>query len=99
MPSAECRSTVREGETGWLNTRCDADGLAATMRHVIEQPEQIAELNATLLTTRDSIVLSMSRHADEMGEIYRQVMAEAHNRAPGSDRLPRRDKRHRGDQG
>jgi hypothetical protein len=66
---------VRDGETGWLNHDCDAPGLAAIMRDVIEHPGQIVELNAKLRAERDSIVMSQSRHASEMDTIYRELLA------------------------
>ena len=66
---------VRDGETGWLNHGCDAPGLAAIMRDVIEHPQQIADLNAKLRTQRDSIVMPLSRHAGEMDAIYRELLA------------------------
>lgn len=66
---------VRDDETGWLNHGCDAPGLAAIMRDVIEHPQQIADLNEKLRTQRDSIVMPLSRHAGEMEAIYRELLA------------------------
>jgi glycosyltransferase involved in cell wall biosynthesis len=76
---------ARDGETGWLNRSCAADELVRIVAGVIERPEQIAELNAKLRANRDSIVMTMSRHAAEMEAIYREVIAE---RAGAADRRP-----------
>jgi glycosyltransferase involved in cell wall biosynthesis len=66
---------VREGETGWLNASCSADGLASIIRQVTDRPEQIAELNARLRATRASVIVSMIDHAQEMESLYREKMA------------------------
>lgn len=67
---------TRDGETGWLNRSCGAEELARIMADVIERPEQIADLNAKLRENRDSILMPMSRHADEMERIYREAITE-----------------------
>jgi glycosyltransferase involved in cell wall biosynthesis len=66
---------TRDGETGWLNRSCSADGLVAIMRDIGERPEQVAELNARLLANRDAIVMPQSRHASEMDAIYHELLA------------------------
>jgi len=66
---------VRDGETGWLNRSCSADELARIMRDLIDRPEQVAELNATLRAARGSLVKSMPDHGDEIDAIYREVIA------------------------
>ena len=66
---------VRDGETGWLNRSCSAAELADIMRSVIERPEQVATLNASLRASRSRIVKPMARHADEMDAIYAEVVA------------------------
>lgn len=66
---------VRDGETGWLNRSCSAEGLARIMREVIERPEQVAELNAKLLEAHHSVVLPLADHAVEMDAVYREVIA------------------------
>ena len=68
---------VVPGETGWLNRSCSAAGLAAIMAAIVERPEQVDELNARLRSNRDAIVMPMSRHADEMDDVYRDVLAGA----------------------
>lgn len=65
---------TREGETGWLNRSCSADGLARLMRAVSQDPEQIVALNAKLRANRDSIVKPMARHAREMDAVYGELV-------------------------
>jgi hypothetical protein len=64
---------TREGETGWLNRSCSAEELARIMASIAERPEQVAELNAKLIASRDSIVKPIARHAEEMDAIYREA--------------------------
>jgi glycosyltransferase involved in cell wall biosynthesis len=68
---------VHEGETGWLNRSCDAEGMAAIMRAIVERPEQIGELNHKITASRDSIVKPLSRHAEEMEDLYRELIAQS----------------------
>jgi glycosyltransferase involved in cell wall biosynthesis len=65
---------VRDGETGWLNRSLSAEGLAELMRHCIEHPEEIELLNAHLRDNRDSIIKPLSKHADEMDLLYRELI-------------------------
>lgn len=67
---------VRDGETGWLNRSRDADGLAAIVRQIADHPDEIAVLNERLRRERNSIVISLSRHAADIDEIYRDVVAD-----------------------
>jgi len=76
---------VRDGETGWLNHSCSAQGLAGIMRRVIEDPQQIATLNARIRAGRPSMVLPMSEHAAEMEVIYREVIAKVEVDATNGD--------------
>lgn len=66
---------VREGETGWLNSSCSAEGLARIMRDVIDRPGQVTDLNERLLTAHDSIVKPLKVHVEEMDVVYREVIA------------------------
>jgi glycosyltransferase involved in cell wall biosynthesis len=66
---------ARERETAWLNHSCSAEELVSIMRSVIEQPELVSDLNARIRTRRDSIVMPLSRHATEMDELYRDMIA------------------------
>jgi glycosyltransferase involved in cell wall biosynthesis len=72
---------TREGETGWLNRSCSAAELARIMRDIVEQPEQVAELNAKILATRETIVKPMLRHGDEIDAVYRELGARLISRA------------------
>lgn len=66
---------VRDGETGWLNRSCTAEGLARIMRDVIDHPDQVGVLNARLREERDRIILPFSRHANELEAVYREEIA------------------------
>ena len=66
---------AREGETAWLNHSCSAEELASIMGRVIARPEMVSDLNATIRRGRDSMVMPLSRHAEEMDEMYRGVIA------------------------
>jgi glycosyltransferase involved in cell wall biosynthesis len=68
---------TRDGETGWLNRSLSATELAGIMAGVVERPEQVAELNAKLLASREAIVKPLARHADEMEAVYRETIGEA----------------------
>ncbi len=65
---------TREGETGWLNRSCSAPELARIMRDVIEHPEQVTELNAKILATRETLIKPMDRHGDEIDTVYREAI-------------------------
>ena len=64
---------TREGETGWLNGSCSAEGLARIIASILDEPEQVVRLNNRLIAGRDAIVKPMARHADEMETVYREV--------------------------
>lgn len=66
---------VRDGETGWLNHDCSADGLARLMRTVAEQPELVVEMNRRLRERRGDIVLSMPSHAASVDALYDEIAA------------------------
>jgi glycosyltransferase involved in cell wall biosynthesis len=66
---------TREGETGWLNRSCSAPELARIMRDVIEHPEQVTELNAKILATRETLIKPMDRHGDEIDTVYRETIS------------------------
>jgi glycosyltransferase involved in cell wall biosynthesis len=66
---------VRERETGWLNQSRSAEGLAELMRGAIERPGEIERMNTFLRDNRDSLVKTMEQHADEMEELYGEVIA------------------------
>jgi glycosyltransferase involved in cell wall biosynthesis len=66
---------VRDGETGWLNHSCSAEGLADLMRRAIEHPDEIERLNAFVTENRASIIKTLAQHADEMDAVYREAIA------------------------
>ena len=68
---------TRDGETGWLNRSCSGAGLAQIMAGVIARPEQVTELNERLVGAHGTIVKTMSRHADEMDALYRELGCRA----------------------
>ena len=63
---------VRDGETGWLNGGCDADGLAAIVSHLIENPAEVAERSRSALAGRDELIKPFGRHVAEVEAIYRE---------------------------
>jgi hypothetical protein len=66
---------VRDGETGWLNASRDAPGLAALLGRAIASPDEVDRLAASVRARRDELVISMPRHAAEVEELYREVVA------------------------
>ena len=65
---------VREGETGWLNDSCSADGLAAILARLVEEPGQVAQQSRSVLAARAELVKPFARHVSEIDEIYRDAM-------------------------
>jgi glycosyltransferase involved in cell wall biosynthesis len=66
---------VRDGETGWLNRERGGAGLAAIMADIARRPEQVPELNARVLSDRDSLIKPFGAHADEMDAVYAELAA------------------------
>ena len=66
---------TRDDETGWLNRSCSASELARIMRQAIEHPEEITELNAKILATRETLIKPMDRHRDEIDAVYRETIS------------------------
>jgi glycosyltransferase involved in cell wall biosynthesis len=64
---------VRDGETGWLNNACDADGMAAILARLIENPVEVTERSRSALTARAELIQPFEAHADEIEAIYREV--------------------------
>jgi len=52
-----------------------ASELARIMRQVIGHPEQITELNAKILATRETLIKPMDRHGDEIDAVYREILS------------------------
>lgn len=64
---------TREGETGWLNHSCSSQELAGIMGRIADDPEQVSRLNSYLKAQRDSIIMPMARHANQLDGVYAQV--------------------------
>ena len=61
---------VREGETGWLNDSCTAEGLAAILIRLIEEPHEVAEMSRRVLAARAELIRPIGEHAAEMERVY-----------------------------
>lgn len=66
---------AREGETAWLNRSCSAQELAEIMARVVERPEELEALSASVRARRSEIVKPMARHVEEMNEVYAELGA------------------------
>jgi glycosyltransferase involved in cell wall biosynthesis len=66
---------VREGETGWLNPSCSAEGMAAILTRLLDDPGEVAEMSARVLAARPELVKPLDAHVLEMEGIYREAMA------------------------
>jgi glycosyltransferase involved in cell wall biosynthesis len=64
---------VREGETGWLNEGCTAEGLATILSRLIERPHEVAEMSRRVLASREQIVTPLDEHAREIEDVYREA--------------------------
>jgi glycosyltransferase involved in cell wall biosynthesis len=64
---------VREGETGWLNESCTADGMAELLGRLIANPSEVAERSRSALAARDGLIKPFDAHVDEMEGIYREA--------------------------
>jgi glycosyltransferase involved in cell wall biosynthesis len=62
---------VRDGETGWLNDSCTADGMAALMTRLIEDPSEVAARSHSVLAAREQLIKPFAAHVDEIEAIYR----------------------------
>jgi glycosyltransferase involved in cell wall biosynthesis len=65
---------VHEGETGWLNGSCDAEGMAAIMARLIENPAEVADRSRSALAARPRLIKPFDAHADEIEAIYRELV-------------------------
>jgi glycosyltransferase involved in cell wall biosynthesis len=66
---------AREGETAWLNRSCSADGLAAIVSELIDEPARVLEMHRRVIAAHDEIVLPMERHVDAIEALYRELAA------------------------
>lgn len=64
---------VKPGVTGWLNLGNTIEGLAAIMREIIEQPEQIVALNRTIAENRAGLIKTMELHRGEIEQVYAEA--------------------------
>jgi glycosyltransferase involved in cell wall biosynthesis len=67
---------VRDGESGWLNESCSAEGLTATLKALFDDPSQVAEMSRRVLARRAELVKPFDDHALEMEAIYREAIAD-----------------------
>lgn len=72
---------VRDGESGWLNRSCTAAGLGQILLDIVERPEQVDQLSHVLRERRSEFILPFARHVDELETVYREVIANAAQRA------------------
>ena len=64
---------VREGETGWLNDSCTAEGMAALLGRLIENPSEVADRSRSVLAARDELIKPFESHVDEIEVVYREA--------------------------
>ena len=72
---------TRDGETGWLNRDCSAEGLAAIMASIVEDPQQVARLNRSIRGRRAELVKPMPAHAEEVEAVYAELLAQTSSTA------------------
>jgi glycosyltransferase involved in cell wall biosynthesis len=72
---------TRDGETGWLNRDCSAEGLAAIMAAIVEDPRQVVELNSSIRERRAELVKPMPAHADEVDGVYAELLPQSSSAA------------------
>src|SRR5436190_4672142 len=68
---------VRDGETGWVNRDVSPGGLAETIGGVVDDPNQIVELNASIRARHAELVKPFEAHVDEVLDVYAEVTARA----------------------
>lgn len=68
---------TRPGETGWLLESADGAELGRLLTRLATDPDDIAAMRACVADRRDSLVKSMSTHADELDGIYRELLSAA----------------------
>jgi glycosyltransferase involved in cell wall biosynthesis len=64
---------VRDGETGWLNDSCTAEGMAAILARLVENPAEVAERSRSALASRDQLIKPFDAHVREIEAIYRKA--------------------------
>lgn len=73
---------VRDGETGWLNGDCSAEGLARILGMLIEQPREVADRSHGALAARPDVVKPFGPHVEEIEGVYREAVAHALGNLP-----------------
>ena len=66
---------ARPGVTGWLNERCDGQGLAELMAHVVDHPDEVLALHRGIVARRAELLKPLSRHVAELDEVYAAIAA------------------------
>ena len=56
--------------TGWVNKANSAEGLAQIMANIIYNPNQILDLNRSIISNYARIIKPMERHFEEVDKIY-----------------------------
>jgi glycosyltransferase involved in cell wall biosynthesis len=64
---------VREGETGWLNDSCDAEGMARILARLIEHPAEVADRSRSALAARAALIKPFEAHVAEIEATYREA--------------------------
>ena len=62
------------GVTGWLNYTNDAAGLADIMARLIQNPREIEQIHASIISRHHEIIKPMARHSQEMIAVYQDLM-------------------------
>jgi len=68
---------VREGETGWLNDSCTAEGMAVILARLIEDPSEVTERSRSALGARATLIKPFRAHAEEIERTYREAGMDA----------------------
>jgi glycosyltransferase involved in cell wall biosynthesis len=68
---------TRPGETGWLLEGADGAELGRLLTRLATGPDEITAMRASVADRRESLVKSMSTHADELDGIYRELLSAA----------------------
>ena len=72
---------TRDGETGWLNRDLSADGLAAIMAAIADDPDQVVRLNRSIRERRADLVKPMPAHAEEVDAVYAELVRQSSSTA------------------
>jgi len=67
--------------TGWVNQPNTAGGLTQIMADIVRRPEQIVQLNQSILSNYRRFIKPMGGHFEEMERLYTEVIRAKHKRA------------------